>query len=91
MDELEKNRLEDIKRRESKATKQPWGPYKANLPFYAILEKPSSSLSKHDSERPDYWKVDDAIFVANARADIPWLVKLVEKLEKENIELKSNK
>jgi hypothetical protein len=67
------------------STPGPWGPYTTNLPFYAIVEKPAPSASKHDGERPTYWRVEDAQFVVMAREVLPKLVventRLREALE----------
>lgn len=71
------DRIKEIEERLSKAA-EIWGPYVANYPFYASVVKPRGSLSKHD-DRANYWHVDDAIFVANARNDIEYLLKLVKE------------
>lgn len=62
------------------ATPGPWGPYTANLPFYAIVTKPAPSLSKHDPERPTYWRIEDAKFVAMAREVLPELIEENKRL-----------
>lgn len=73
------NRLLKIKDIIEKASPvENWGPYTANIPFYAIVNKPSPSLSKHDLERSEYWKVEDAVFVAMARRELP---KLIDDME----------
>lgn len=76
---MTKEHLEEIEKRATEATPGPWGPYSANIPFYAIMVKPSSSLSKHDNERPSYWRIEDAILVANAREDILILINEIRK------------
>lgn len=42
------------------------GPYKveANIPFYCVVNKPASSMSKHDEERPTYWRYEDGVYHA---------------------------
>lgn len=60
------------------------GPWRAtgNLPFYATLEKPARSLSKHDDKRPDYWRVQDVEFVLAANPEVVLgLIARIEKLE----------
>jgi len=34
-----------------------------NYPFYVDLKKPAPSLSKHDDERPTYYRYQDAQFI----------------------------
>jgi hypothetical protein len=34
-----------------------------NYPFYVDLKKPAPSLSKHDHERPTYYRYQDAQFI----------------------------
>lgn len=75
MEELRK--LKDIC---FKATPGPWGPYRANVPFYAEVNKPSPSLSKHDHERPSYWRIEDAIFIAAASENMLPLINKIESL-----------
>lgn len=70
--------LEELKSLIDKVTPSPWGPYSANVPFYADVKKPAPSLSKHDRERPTYWRIEDAQFIAAAR---DWLPKLIEENE----------
>lgn len=77
-----KKRLEEIKKRVEKATPGLWGPYSANIPFYAVVTKPAPSFSKHDNEKSDYWKIEDALLIANAVEDIKYLLKLLEEIEK---------
>lgn len=74
-----RERLERIKERLKTVTPGPWGPYSANIPFNAIVTKPAPSLSKHDSERPTYWRVEDAVFVATAVDDMKYLIALLEE------------
>lgn len=62
------------------ASQEGWGPYSANIPFYAVVNKPRGSLSKHDNERPTYWHYKDALWVAmaNPAEMIPILERLQE-------------
>ena len=54
-----------------------------NLPFYAELDKPAPSLSKHDSERPTYWRVQDVEFVlAMANGGVQALFDEIERLKR---------
>jgi hypothetical protein len=54
--------IEKIEKYLEKATPGNWTGH-MNYPFYAVIDKPAPSLSKHDSERPNYWKIDDVEFV----------------------------
>jgi hypothetical protein len=47
-----------------RATPGPWGPWNANIPFYVQVSKPAPSMSKHDDERPTYWRYEDGLFVS---------------------------
>ena len=85
-----KDKLVEIKERFKKTTQGEWTAY-VNYPFYIDLRKPSPSLSKHDSERPTFWSMNDGLFVLNAHNnDIPWLIEEVERLRKE-LELKNER
>lgn len=77
------DRIQKIKERAMKATQGNWGPYDANLPFYAIVKKPAPSLSKHDLDQPSIWRVDDAIFVSCAVEDVKFLLSEIERLQTE--------
>lgn len=66
----------DIRTRVEAATAGPWGPYAANVPFYAQVTKPAPSLSKHNN--PTYWRIEDASFVAASRIDIPKLLEAID-------------
>jgi hypothetical protein len=59
-----------------------FGPYTSNYPFYADVTKPAPSMSKHDHERPTYWRIEDAVFIAVAREFLPKLVEEVKRLQK---------
>ena len=72
-------KIEQIKERLEKASKELGKNFSINYPFYCVVEKPRSSLSKHDRERPTYWHMDDGIFVAYARDDIEYLTNRLEK------------
>ena len=53
-----------------------------NYPFYVSLMKPAPSLSKHDSERPTFWKMQDAEFVlAMANGGAEYLLNEVKRLQ----------
>ena len=79
-----KSRLDEIEARLAATSPAPWSG-SGNLPFYATLDKPGPSLSKHDSERNDYWKVEDVEFVLSARnGDMQFLIDEVERLQLEN-------
>lgn len=70
--------IAEVRERLSKATPGPWGPYKANIPFNAIVTKPAASLSKHDSERTDFWRYEDAELLASAPTDLNLLADCLE-------------
>lgn len=71
------DKIDAIRKRAAEATQEPWGPYRANLPFYVEVEKPAQSLSKHDDTRPTYWKVEDGVFVVHALEDVKFLLSLL--------------
>jgi hypothetical protein len=78
-------KLDYIRQRHAAATPGPWKGH-INYPFYGVVEKPAPSLSKHDDERPRYWRYQDAIFTVNAHTDMTYLfhqiVRLSEALQK---------
>lgn len=74
-------RIAAIRERLKNATPGPWGPYVSNLPFYAIVTKPAPSQSKHDENNPTYWRMEDAVLVANAPADLAYLIEQNAKLD----------
>lgn len=73
-----KERLLNIKELEKNATPGPWTG-QANYPFYACIDKPAPSLSKHDAERPNYWRIEDVKFVVTARTEVPMLIEKLEQ------------
>jgi hypothetical protein len=73
--------LDDIKKRHQAATPGPWQG-RVNYPFYGVLIKPAPSLSKHDQERPSYWRMEDVVFVVSAHADITYLLSEIDRLQK---------
>lgn len=79
MDDKEK-RVKAIKDRLNKVSGH-WDKFYCNYPFYVVVRKPRPSLSKHDLERPEYWSMEDGLFVANAVSDIEFLLSLIEKGE----------
>jgi hypothetical protein len=70
-----------------KATNRPWTGNE-NYPFNASIDKPAPSMSKHDSDRPSYWRCDDVYFALHAINNIEELAEAYLKLEKENSKLK---
>ena len=80
---MEKNELysviNKIKELLPKIHPLPWY-HSANIPFYVSLEKPRTSLSKHDSDRPSYWHYDDGIYAAYAMNVVPALIEEIERL-----------
>jgi hypothetical protein len=77
---LTNKELESIKEYSDKATPGPWTA-SGNIPFYVDLVKPAQSLSKHDLDRPTYWRYEDGEFVLNARMDIPRLLEHIVEME----------
>lgn len=71
--------IEHYKKIIEDASKSGWGPYLANYPFYAIVTKPSPSMSKHDEERPTYWRIEDARYLGAFNPQI--MEKLFKALE----------
>ncbi len=62
------------------ATPGPWGSWCANTPFYVDVQKPAPSLSKHDNERPTYWRMEDALFVLHFNPKI--VLELLDEIER---------
>lgn len=76
-------KLEDIEKLIKNKTPGLWTGA-ANAPFYATLEKPAPSLSKHDDERPTYWRIQDVEFVlAMANGGAEFLVDEIKRLQNE--------
>jgi hypothetical protein len=71
--------LKRLKQIAQDATPGPWGPMNANYPFYVDMEKPAPSLSKHDQDRPTYWRYQDAIYVLSFNPVV--VIELIEKIE----------
>ena len=71
-------KLNELKNIAKKATP---GPYKVvgNIPFYAVVEKPAPSLSKHD-ERDTYWRYEDGEFHAAFTPET--VLKMIDYIEK---------
>lgn len=77
--------LEKIKELEElceKATPGPWTG-SSNIPFYSILDKPSPSLSKHDTPYSRHWRIADVEFVVVARNSFPEALKDLKQAYKE--------
>lgn len=74
--------LKDIETRLKESTPGNWTG-SSNQPFYATIDKPAPSLSKHDRERPHYWRIADVTFVLAAHNhDVPKLLEEVKRLKK---------
>jgi hypothetical protein len=57
--------LKKLREVASKATPGDWGHnWSASIPFYVDVKKPAQSCSKHDHERPTYWRYEDGIFAS---------------------------
>lgn len=68
---------------------QVWGGWNSNAPFYVDVRKPSPSLSKHDEERPTYWRYEDGVFVAAASPKN--ILELLDEIDKYKIALEKIK
>lgn len=73
--------LENLQKLCDEATPGPWTA-SGNYPFYVDLEKPASSLSKHDNKRPTYWRYQDGIFVLASRDAMPKLLHMLNSVIK---------
>jgi hypothetical protein len=62
----------------SKATQEQWTGV-SNHPFYAIVNKPAPSQSKHDNERPHYWRIEDVEHVIKFQPQ--FVTRLLDALE----------
>lgn len=72
--------LEEIEERFNKSTQKRWTGG-MNYPFYGYVDKPSPSLSKHDSTQFHYWKPEDVEFVLWAHNhDVPEMIKEIKRL-----------
>lgn len=86
-DELDLKMLRDVA---SKATPGFWGKkWHGNYPFYVVVTKPAPSLSKHDHERPEYWRMEDGNFVASFCPEVA--LKLLDRIEELENKNKENK
>ncbi len=75
------NKIETIEKLLKEKTQTTWIGH-ANIPFYAWLEKPAPSLSKHDSECPTYWRIEDVNFVLwCANGGVQMLLDEIDKLK----------
>ena len=78
----------ELRKIANKATRD-WVVGKGNVPFYVDVQKPAPSMSKHDDERPTYWKYDDGVFVCCfSPAHILELLDEIDRLKE--IELQYN-
>ena len=76
--------LKELRKIAEKATPGPWGPWTGNYPFNVDVRKPAPSLSKHDNERPTYWRYEDAVFVLRFSPEtVTMLINRIEELERE--------
>ena len=66
----------------NKATPSPWEGSTSNIPFYVDMRKPAPSMSKHDGDRPTYWRYEDGVFVHTFNPQIVIeLLNYIEELE----------
>jgi hypothetical protein len=77
---MEPREIGKLKQLARDATPGNWGDkWVMNYPFYVDVSKPSPSLSKHDDDRPTYWRMEDGIFSATFTPDRA--IKLLNELE----------
>lgn len=73
--------LKDLRKIAEEATPGQWTGT-GNYPFYVDIKKPAPSLSKHDRERPTYWRYQDGVFVlAFSPKQVLELFKHIDELE----------
>jgi hypothetical protein len=86
------NRLEEIKARAEKATRGPWKAPLKDLGEAEFTERNEFYFDHSFEAYPPLGEagpvfvaasVEDADFIANARADIPWLIAEIERLHAE--------
>ena len=76
--------IEQMEKALEKATPANWQS-SGNWPFYAVMNKPAPSLSKHDDTRPNYWRYDDVSFVLLCRnGGVQMLLDEIKRLQTEN-------
>lgn len=66
--------LEELERLNAQATPAPWTGT-SNIPFYAFLDKPAPSLSKHDTPTSPHWRIADAELVLFLRNNVDTIVE----------------
>src|SRR5271166_1597116 len=71
--------LDRLKKMATDATPGPWGPWSANVPFYVNVKKPSPSMSKHDADRPTYWKKENENFIYFKEKRNLWILFLYQE------------
>lgn len=80
----------NLRRIANEATQERWGPWTCNYPFYVDVKKPAPSLSKHDHDRPTYWKIEDAIFVLEFNPKVVvYLLNEIDQLKALVLELQN--
>ncbi len=78
--------IKKLRKIAEEATPGSWeNSFSSNYPFYVDVRKPARSLSKHDSDRPTYWRHQDGLFVAvfNPKQVLE-LLDRIEELENES-------
>lgn len=78
---MKESRLKEMREIANKATPAPWTGG-ANIPFYAYLNKPAPSLSKHEgtARGRHLWRIEDVTFVVAAREIMLELLDYVDTL-----------
>lgn len=75
----QQKRLDEIREREQAATGEPWSLYGTG-PF-EVFSEPDSGTGEHVTHGSP--READAEFIAAARADVPWLLELVDSLQQQ--------
>jgi hypothetical protein len=80
---MDKKKLAYLKDLCKRATPAPWTGT-VNYPFYAQLDKPAPSESKHEGSPrgATLWRIADVEFVVSARQEMANLISYIEELEK---------
>ena len=77
---MTEKQIKKLREAAQKATPGPWGEkWGLNYPFYVDVRKPAPSLSKHDNDRPTYWRMEDALFVLECNPKM--VLKLLADIE----------
>lgn len=71
--------IKELRKIAEEATQERQTECLGNYPFYVDVRKPAPSLSKHDDERPTYWRYQDGVFVLTF--DPKTVIMLLDQIE----------